>query len=267
MNILFIDNNFQGTKSRVKKLIYDKFGFYIENDKKNGLISLTISKNNKVNIKILKYILRSILKCEKLYVVKSKYIRKSTILDNMIKNIVDDVVFVTEQNNLYQNDSRYIDNYIREKNLKREDIKVLIVIDKLEDKIKVKINEFIEKYKIINILVTKYENLKDVKKYVQNLNKCEGTAIEVIDKLHKIEYNILLVFSQEYEDIYYNNASFILNYNDSDLDIYSNTYLIYKNNEDYFYNMFFRVNMDISRFKKTKLGKLYIHTGRLILDK
>ena len=82
----------------------------------------------------------------------------------------------------------------------------------------------------------------------------------------KTNYNILLVFSSIYKE-YYNNSSFILDYNNSDLDVESNTYLIYKKNEKNFKRIFSKLNMEISRYEKTKLGKLYIHASRLILDK
>ena len=206
-------------------------------------------------------------KNQKVYVTFSRQAEKNKNITEIINNNILNKTIVTEQNNLYENDKKYIDKYIEEKKLNKKALKVLFVIDNIKDKrTKDKIEQFLKEYKIVDIFLTNLENYSSLKEYVENLNKEEGTTIEVLDKMPKTNYNILLVFSSMHKE-YYNNSSFILDYNNSDLDIESNTYLIYKKNEKYFKNIFSKLNMEISRYEKTKLGKLYIHASRLILDK
>ena len=71
-------------------------------------------------------------------------------------------------------------------------------------------------------------------------------------------YNILLVFSKEYINIKH-NSSFILDYNNSDLDTKSNVYLAYKNNEKQIKEILNNLDINSHNFKYAKLGKLCIH--------
>ena len=174
---------------------------------------------------------------------------------------------VTEQNNLFQNDVKYINKYITKNKIEKKDVKILVVIDNIENNfVKSKINYFLGEYKVVDIFITNNKNREKIENYVKNINENEGSSVEILDKELKKKYNILLVFSNEYKSLN-NKSSFILDYNNSDLDVESNTYLIYKNNKKEFKYIFDSLGMDISKYEKTKLGKLYIHASETILDK
>ena len=205
---------------------------------------------------------KDIFKEDKNYIVLSKKINNNSII-KILKNY-SNVTLVTSQNNLLKNDINYINNYIEKNNMNRNDIKILFVIDEINDIIISKLYYFIEKYKIIDIKLNDNQNYKNVKEIVNKINRDEGTVIDIVDKIQQKNYNIILVFSKK-QKFFYNDNLYILDYNNSDLDVCSNTYLIYKKHKQQFLNLFKLIDMDISRFEKTKLGKLYIHTSGIIL--
>lgn len=266
MNILFIDNKSIEIKSKLKKYIYKIFGFYLQKDRNINVSCLNINLDN-LNTKFLGNVVKVLFKEEKVYIILSRYLTNNIKIKEILDNNIKDKIFVTEQNNLYQNDIKYIDKYISRNSLKRKDIKILFVIDSINTSIKKKFEFFIKQYKVVDILINNKSSYGAIKSYVDNFNKEEGTTVEILDNLNSQIYNIILIFSKDYKLKYDTANLFILDYNDSDLDVESNTYLIYKNNKDKFIYLFNKFNMDISNFEKTKLGKLYIHAGRLILDK
>ncbi len=246
MNILFVD-------SCNKKL---KFGFNINKIKGKNIYSLKVNKKiNRLFQIIIKLYFKFVFRKEKTYIVTSKYFKYD--LDK-------DYINVTEQNNLLVNDVKYINEYIEKENLNRKDIKVILIFDKFTDIIKEKLNYNIEKYKIVDVYAI--NKTRDLYNYVNDLNNKTGSVIEILDKFNEEDYNILLVFSNKYK-ANQSKRSFCLDYNNSELDIKSNTYLIYQNNEIIYLRLFKRLNLEIERFNKTKLGKLYIHASGIMLDK
>lgn len=249
MNILFVD-------SSNNKL---KFGFNIKKIKGRKIYSLKISNNiNKLVLRLIKLYFKIALKKKVTYIVTSKYFKYD--LDIIDENYIN----VTEQNNLLLNDIKYINEYIEKEKLDKRDIKMLLIFDEFTDIIKEKLNYYIEKYKIVDVLALR--NTKELYNYVNNLNNKTGSVIEILDKFKEEDYNILLVFSNKYK-VSQSKRSFCLDYNNSELDVKSNTYLIYQNNKNIYLKLFKDLNLDIQRFNKTKLGKLYIHTSGIMLDK
>lgn len=249
MNILFVD-------SSNNKL---KFGFDIKKIKGRKIYSLKISNNiNKLVLRLIKLYFKIALKKQVTYIVTSKYFKYD--LDKIDENYIN----VTEQNNLLLNDIKYINEYIEKEKLDKRDIKMLLIFDEFTDIIKEKLNYYIEEYKIVDVLALR--NTKELYNYVNNLNNKTGSVIEILDKFKEEDYNILLVFSNKYK-VSQSKRSFCLDYNNSELDVKSNTYLIYQNNKNIYLKLFKDLNLDIQRFNKTKLGKLYIHTSGIMLDK
>jgi hypothetical protein len=193
----------------------------------------------------------------------SKSIDENIKIKEIITNGINNLIFVSNQNNLYDNDKIYIEKYIKDNNLDILNIKIIVIIDELDYLIKRKIENLILKYKFVDVFSTCINN--EIINFIEKMNNNYGTVIEILDKIPFEYYNIFLVFSKKYKVIQ-TKSSFILDYNNSDLDVKSNTYLIFKNNIKYFNKIFKYFDIEISRFEKTKLGKLYIHASRLILD-
>ena len=264
MNIIFIDCKKINSKSKIVCYWYKKYGFWIKRYKSRNIYTISINPNSNISNKLITKALNYIFKEDKNYIVLSKKINNKSII-KILKNY-SNVTLVTSQNNLLKNDINYINNYIEKNNINRNDIKILFVIDEINDIIISKLYYFIGKYKIIDIKLNDIQNYKNVKEIVNKINREGGTVIDVVVKIQQKNYNIILVFSKK-QRFFYNDGLYILDYNNSDLDICSNTYLIYKKHKLQFLELFKLIDMDISRFEKTKLGKLYIHTSGIILDR
>ena len=249
MNILFMCKRTSNKEKAIRIINYNN----------NKIISLKIdekSLNNKLDRYITKMLLKWHFRTDKTYVVMCDEFESNIKVINYIKSILENIIIVTDQNNLLKNDYIYINEYINEKELKRRDIKVLVIIDKISNIEKQKIKELIEKYKVVDIYSTRQNENLD--RFVDELNNNLGTTIQILDKIELKYYNILLVFSQEYINIKH-NSSFVLDYNNSNLDVKSNTYLVYINNKEKIEMLLRKLDINSQNFKCTKLGKLCIH--------
>lgn len=248
MNILFVEKC-------IKEL---KLGFEIKKIKCKNIYSLKINDNiNRIVLRIIALFLKFVLRKDKTYIVTSKGFKRSIKATSKYIN-------VTEQNNLLKNDVLYINEYIKKEKIAKRDVKIVLIFDDFDYKIAEKLNYFIEEYKIVDVFTDR--KTPKIYDYVNKLNNKNGSVIEILDKLNEEDYNILLVFSNKYK-VSQSKRSFCLDYNNSDLDVKSNTYLIYQNNKNIYLSLFERLNLDIKRFNKTKLGKLYIHASGIMLDK
>ena len=267
MNILFIDNCKLDKKNICKNklnIIFNKFGFCYF--KLNYIFYINIDEEKiykSANLKIFIKFLKCSLKKDKVYIAMSRYLEENTRLKKIFNTYLFNPIFVSTQNNLYNNDKKYIDEYITKNNIHIKDVRVLLIVDELSKIEKIKLDEMLRKYKIVDIYMLNSSNI--VKNYVNEINNKLGSVVEVLDKIPNEYYNIFLVFSKKYRNSQ-NKCSFVLDYNNSDLDVKSNTYLIFKENKKHYEKIFNQLGMDISRFEKTKLGKLYIHASKLILD-
>ena len=243
MNILFVSSKRYSKQKTITKI----------NINNNKIISLKLDLDS-LNGKLIVWYIKNALKWQfgnqKVYVVIEDRIDELTTINNYLTKILKD------QNNLLKRDYIYINEYILKKELKKKDIKVLLIIDKITKNEKEKIEELIQEYKIVDIYSTRQNTI--LNKYIDDLNKNLGTVIQILDKMPTKYYNILLVFSKEYINIKH-NSSFILDYNNSDLDTKSNVYLVYKNNEKDISKICKRLDINSHNFKYAKLGKLCIH--------
>ena len=249
MNILFVSS-----KRYLKQKTITK-----ANKNNTKIISLKLDLES-LNSKLLSWYIKSSLKWhfgeDKVYVVIEDRIDELTSIKKYLTRILKDFTIINDQNNLLKRDYIYINEYILKNKLKKKDIKVLLIIDKITKDEKEKIEELIQEYKIVDIYSTRQNTI--LNKYIDDLNKNLGTVIQILDKMPTKYYNILLVFSKEYINIKH-NSSFILDYNNSDLDTKSNVYLAYKNNEKQIKEILNNLDINSHNFKYAKLGKLCIH--------
>ena len=143
---------------------------------------------------------------------------------------------------------------------------MLILIDNLGNSEKEKILECIKDSKEVDIYVTRVAQYFYTQDYVKTINEEYGTTSQTLDKLPKLNYNIFLVFSRNNINIS-NNSSFILDYNNCDLDKESIAYKVYSINKKEITYIFNTLGMIEENYWKTKLGKLYIYKNWNTLDK
>lgn len=252
MNILFIDCV---SKEIKKSLMLKLFGFEIRKTQNDTILSLNINEGN-YNKSVLKIVLKHIFKRQKVYVVKSRK------LNNLNLDYLGiDTINITEQNNLYNNDINYIKKYISKNNIEPNKVRILVVIDKLEDRIKEKIMYLISRYKVVDIYTKSKSAYFYSLDFAEKINRELGSTMQILDKEQNLDYNILLVFSHKTNSILYKNKAYVLDYNDSNQDVDSITYKMYLQNELSYINLFKTLDMNLCNFERTKLGKLCMHTG------
>lgn len=258
MNILFIDDN-SNFRNRIEKFLYKKIGFYFRKYNENYSLSLNTNLDRYIG---LNWIIRHILCKNGLYIVRSKKVDYLPNISHMDINCID----VLEQNNLLINDELYIEKYLYNKNIRKEQASVLIIIDVLEENEKEKILKCIKEYKTVDIYVTRVAQYFKTQDYVKDIDEEYGTTSQTLDKMPKLNYNILLVFSRKVFNIS-NRSSFILDYNNCDLDKESIAYKVYSINKKEITYIFNTLGMIEENYWKTKLGKLYIYKNWNTLDK
>lgn len=224
--------------------IYDRFFKYIVNSK--------YSVNDEVNI------IFSNSFDNECYI-------KSFILDLFRLNSLTVYKEIEAKNTLKINDLKYIDEYIKNNNKKIEKLKLLIVIDSINDFDKEKFKEYISKYKFIDILKTQNVNRYDYKKllnYIQNINKDCGTTVEIKQKRNLQNYDVLLIYSKMNKSNFYqkyiiSNDSLYIDMTDIDSDIYNDWYLVYKRYEPEILTLLNRLKIENNNFSKQKLGFVF----------
>lgn len=286
MNNIFIDfkeDNYEANKSN--KLKNKLFKYIVKDDILNGELSkntyITIDeeyiqnqlKRNKYSWydKLLKFnINRKYKKNDSVNLIFSKkfdkYLKvKEYILDLFRLNritLYDELVI---PNNLKANDMIYIDKYISDNKKDLTKLKVLIILDNIDDYDENKLLEYISKYKFIDILITKNINKYEYNKLLKNIQKINneyGTSIDTIQKRNIQKYDVYLVYSDldriEFSQKYIlSSKSLYINMLDSDLDVLSEEYICYERYEPEILTLLARLGINASHFSKVKLGFLF----------
>ena len=190
---------------------------------------------------------------------------KSFILDLLRLNNLTIYNEVLNKNTLKENDHKHIKEYLKTRSKEIDKLKLLMVIDNINDFNKEKFIEYISKYKFVDILKTKNINGYDYRKllnYIQNINQEYGTAVEIKQKRNLQNYDVLLIYSKKNkvdfcEKYIVSNESLYLDFTDIDSDIYNDWYLVYKRYEPEVLTLLNRLNIKENNFSKQKLGYIF----------
>lgn len=190
---------------------------------------------------------------------------KSFILDLLRLNNLTIYNEVLNKNTLKENDHKHIKEYLKTRSKEIDKLKLLMVIDNINDFNKEKFIEYISKYKFVDILKTNNINRYDYRKllnYIQNINKEYGTAVEIKQKRNLQNYDVLLIYSKINkvdfcEKYIVSNESLYLDFTDIDSDIYNDWYLVYKRYEPEVLTLLNRLNIKENNFSKQKLGYIF----------
>lgn len=283
MNNIFIDySNKNNKKNKFKDVIF-KYNVVDDmlNNKlvKNTYITLdkyymeNITKKNRYNIydRIFKFMVNLKYSVnDEVNVIFSNLFDnesniKSFILDLLRLNSLTIYKEIKNKNTLKINDVKYINEYIKTRNKEIDKLRLLIVIDNINDFDEEKFKEYISKYKFIDILKTKNINRYDYKKllsYVQRTNTEYGTTIEIKQKRNLQNYDVLLIYSKLNklnfcEKYIVSRDSLYLDFTDIDSDIYNDWYLVYKRNEPEILTLLDRLKIEVNNFSKQKLGFIF----------
>lgn len=293
MNTIFIDVNDLKNKGDEKNKLFNTLKYKLfkvsitrdfTNDKFDKNILFQMDKNFLESIlkkerKVSRFIIKLFLKKEykkdnELFVVLSKEIDKNkeyrkyiiTLIKDALKNNTLKINEIKTQNYMLKHDTIYIDTILNKKNIKINKASVLITINNIKDFKVEKVIEYIKKYKYVDVLrlngISKREH-KVLLEKINDINDEYGTTIEIIQRRNISEYDVYVFYSniemEQFKDHYILNKDLnILDTKNEEQDTLSLPYRTYKKNKYELEALFNRINCDMERFSKNKLGNLFI---------
>ena len=240
------------------------------------LDKLTSSKTNNINFLGL----NSILKKDTLGITNLNLIFDRTFdelneslrqdlkeyISNIIANDEINIKEIISNNEMYINDVKYIEQYLNDTKTNKNKLKILIVLNDIRNYDEEKIKEYISNYKFVDILkmsnINKFEH-KKIQDSIENINEEYGSAIDIIQRRNIQDYHIYIMFSDVSEE--YFNSHYILrkkskyiDMRNEDMDIYNNNILEYEKNKSYILTLTQRLNIDINKYSKNKIGSVIL---------
>ena len=240
------------------------------------LDKLTSSKTNNINFLGL----NSILKKDTLGITNLNLIFDRTFdelneslrqdlkeyISNIIANDEINIKEIISNNEMYINDVKYIEQYLNDTKTNKNKLKILIVLNDIKNYDEEKIKEYISNYKFVDILkmsnINKFEH-KKIQDSIENINEEYGSAIDIIQRRNIQDYHIYIMFSDVSEE--YFNSHYILrkkskyiDMRNEDMDIYNNNILEYEKNKSYILTLTQRLNIDINKYSKNKIGSVIL---------
>ncbi|MCX8074754.1 MAG: hypothetical protein N2749_04110 [Clostridia bacterium] len=165
---------------------------------------------------------------------------------------IKNIEYIDIQSNIKNHDIKIIDKYIDEENIKAEKVKVLWMIRSQNNFDSVRLLQYIEKFKYVDILKVGIKD-KMIDKRVNDINKEYGTIVDIIDKKKLIDYNVYVNFDLNKDNIgkyIINKKSKFIDFTSVD-DEFDENYIAYKNNEFKIYEYSI---ININRFNKLDIG-------------
>ena len=182
---------------------------------------------------------------------------------SLVKNI--ELAQINIKNEMLEHDEKYIVKYISDVKKDKSKLKILLVLDNINDFNYDKIIEYISEYKFKkkkktnNISKTDYKKLSN---RVDKINNEYGTTIDIIQQRNITDYHIYLMYSNINKKDF--TSHFILNKDgiyvdmlDVDSDIYNENYQKYKKYKDDIKIFCNRMNIKTEEFSKLKLAYIF----------
>lgn len=187
---------------------------------------------------------------------------KALINQNLASIFSREIYEIKSVNNMEENIDKYFDNYILKYDLKRQDIKILYILDSVNDLIYNNILKNVNIYKYIDICYIGDKlnfSYIDFKKNIEKLNIDLGSTIDFVDIGYNLNYNIYINFSSRYDlKLKYCIPSTCLyvNWYEEDADIYNKNLKCFNEKSYYIEKEMLSVKCDMKCFSKNKLGAL-----------
>jgi len=171
---------------------------------------------------------------------------------------------INVDNQMYENDIKHIEDYINTSKINRNKLKILLVLNDISDYNEEKIKEYITNYKFVDILKMPNINKLEVGRIKQNIDEINeeyGSTIEIISKKNIQENSIYIMYSNVSYDYFTSHyilkkRSKYIDMKNEDLDLYNNNVLEFERNKSYILTLAERLNIDITRYSKNKIGSV-----------
>lgn len=193
------------------------------------------------------------------------------IIKHYVYNILneDDVKIneICSINKMYENDVKYIDEYVKKAKINENKLKILVVLNEYSDYIEEKIKEYITKYKFVDILKMPNISKVDYKKIydsIEKINEEYGSTIDIITKKNIQEYQIYLMYSNVDKDYFFSHyilrkKSCYIEMKNEDFDKYNEGVYEYEKNTSYILTLANRLGIDMDRYSKNKVGNAMLN--------
>ena len=193
---------------------------------------------------------------------ESNYIK--IILNQILNQNFENIYEAIEKNMIYDNLNNYIDRYIKDNNIKRCDVKILYIIDELNNDIYNDILENINKFKYIDVAYlgdcNSLEYTKIIKK-IELINNELGCSIELINPKFDMDYNIYFNFSLcDFKNKYTINDKFLyIDCLKTEQDEFNKYNIAFKNNSYVLKVILKKLESNIENYNITKIGYLIVN--------
>ena len=193
------------------------------------------------------------------------------IIKHYVYNILneDDVKIneICSINKMYENDVKYIDEYVKKAKINENKLKILVVLNEYSDYIEEKIKEYITKYKFVDILKMPNISKVDYKKIydsIEKINEEYGSTIDIITRKNIQEYQIYLMYSNVDKDYFFSHyilrkKSCYIEMKNEDFDKYNEGVYEYEKNTSYILTLANRLGIDMDRYSKNKVGNAMLN--------
>lgn len=212
--------------------------------------------------KIEKTILKSLEKHDKkwYYILSKNILNENKYLLNKFEQMLG--YKLPSVNEMDNNIFKYIDDYIKDnEKLRAHELKVLLVITNITNlNINLLVN-LIKEYKCVNLYL-KEQPTEYLLKRIKQINKDEGTTIEILKKERKSlnEFNIIYFiddFKQNYPRLRINKNTKVI-----DLETVQND--VYNSNIMYLNELMNKQNTDVDNIEKVKANYNYLELSQVI---
>ena len=257
----------------VKDVLNNDLGknIYIEFDVEY-LNKMCIKNNFPLKYKYLKYLIRrNFTKDDTVNLVFSNFFDENTILKDFVVKLLKQnslIIYeeITKTNEMKTHDMKYVDEYIKKEKIKLNKLKILFVLDNINDYDDSKVIEYISKYKFLDILRCSNITKSDSKKLSERINEINneyGTTIEIIQKRNISMYHVYIVFSKlskiDFMEKYIlKKNSMYIDLKDPDEDVLSSANVAFDRYKQDIQVLFNRLNISLDNFSINKLGNYSI---------
>lgn len=173
---------------------------------------------------------------------------------------------VNAKNEILEHDFKHISRYMKANKLKADKVRVLVMVSSVSDYNHDKMVQYIEKFKEVDVTVTKKcsrKEILDINKDLDLINNEYGSTIQMQkNKKDFKRYNVYIIFSNIFKrelmaSYILNKKALFIDVEQIDLDFLNSGYKLFVKNEMLLKKVFNNINLDINKFSIVLLGEAF----------
>lgn len=189
---------------------------------------------------------------------------KKRILNNILSQSFTNIYESKEKNMIFNSLDKYLNKYILDNCIEKGKVKILYIIDELNNDIYSSVLENINKFKYIDLtFLGDYNSLEYTKiiKKIELINNELGSSIEVIKPRYDMDYNVYYNFTNiDFKNKYMlNNISLYVECLQTEKDEFNKYNIAFKNNSYVLKVILNKLGCNIQNYNITKIGNLILN--------